>query len=274
MSAVNGVLRAASDLLLAPLSGLPPLVGLLVVSAVTSVLMLLVFKWTSDQARMEQVKRRIHASLFEIRLFNDDLVNILRSSLDIVRHNALYVRLTLLPLAIMIVPLVLAVAQLQFHYGYQNLRPGESTLVQVELAGGGGERRPDARLTATDGVSIDAGPIWIPSQRELAWRITATGEGSQLLTLELDGRTYTKTLELSPGVARRSPLRPAEGFWNQLLYPSEDPLPADAPVEAIAVGYRGAEVGAFGLEAHWIIGFLVLSIVFAFAFRGALGVQV
>jgi hypothetical protein len=273
MSAVNGALRVVFDLLLAPLSGLPPVVGLTVVSAVASVFMLLVFKWTSDQVRMEAVKRRIHASLFEIRLFNDDLVNILRSSFDILRHNALYVRLTLLPLAVMTVPLVLAVAQLQFHYGYERLRPGESTLFQVELRDAV-ERRPDAHLTATEGVSIDAGPVWIPSRRELAWRISATGEGPQLVTLGLDGRSYTKALELSPGVARRSPLRTSPGFWNQLVYPAEDPLPAGSAVVAITVGYRDAEVGALGLEAHWIIGFLVLSLLFALAFRRPLGVVV
>lgn len=274
MAMINSALRTVFDLLLAPFSGLPPVVGLLVVSAVASVFMLLVFKWTSDQDRMDEVKRRIHASLFEIRLFNDDLVNILRSSFDIFRHNALYVRLTLLPLAVMLVPLVLVVAQLQFHWGYEPLAPGESTLVQVQLEDGASEARPDAHLSVTDGVRVDAGPLWIPSRRELAWRISATGAGHEVLTLDLDGQTYTKSLELSPDVARRSPVRLEPGFWNEVLYPAEDPLPAGSPVKSIEVGLRDAEVGAFGVQAHWIIGFLILSIVFAFALRGPLGVKI
>ena len=33
----------------------------------------------------------------------------------------------------MIVPFVLIIAQLQFHYGYQGLEPGSPVLVKVEL---------------------------------------------------------------------------------------------------------------------------------------------
>ena len=273
MGAINGILRTIFDLILAPLSGLPPLVGVVLVSAIISVFMLLVFKWTSDQDAMDKVKRRIHASLFEIRLFNDDLVNIFRSSVDIVKHNVYYVRLTLLPLLIMIVPLVLVVAQLQFHYGYQNLKPGTSTLLKVELTPEQASR-PTVQLKAPEGVSVEAGPVWVPSKHELGWRIKPQAAGDHVLTLELDGQSYTKSLAVSDKIVRRSPFRLAKGFWNQLLYPAEDPLPAGSPIQSISLDMDDAEVGAMGFATHWIILFLVLSVVFAFAFRKPLGVNI
>ena len=66
MSVLNAVLARVIDFLLAPFSTLPPIAGLTVASLVTAAAMLLVFRRTSDQARLTTVKRSIHAALFEI----------------------------------------------------------------------------------------------------------------------------------------------------------------------------------------------------------------
>ena len=79
MSYLNSILRVVFDGILFPFRGLPPLVGLVVVSLVAAIGMLLVFKATSNQDRLAAVKRSIHGCLFEIRLFNDDLRAIMRA---------------------------------------------------------------------------------------------------------------------------------------------------------------------------------------------------
>src|SRR5262249_40049636 len=135
VSLVNSILRGAVDLALAPFRSLPALVGLAAVSLVVAVFMLLVLKRVSDQQRLAGVKRRITACLFEIRLFSDDLPAIFRAQGEILRHNLTYMRLSLSPkiLLAMVVPVVLLVVQLQFHYGYEGLRPGQTVLVKVNL---------------------------------------------------------------------------------------------------------------------------------------------
>ena len=111
-----------------------PLVGLVLISVVVSVGILLIFKKVSNQDRIDAVKRQIQAALFEIRLFNDDLGAIFRAQGSILRNNLTYLGLSLVPLAWMIIPFILLTAQLQFHYGYRGLRPGEGALVKVQLA--------------------------------------------------------------------------------------------------------------------------------------------
>ena len=121
MSLLNSVLDSVFDVLLRPLASLPALASLALVSLVTAIVMLLVVRGTSNQRALDDVKRQIHAALFEIRLFNDDLRAIFRAQGDMLRHNATYLRLSLVPMLWMIVPLALVMAQLQFHYGYQGL---------------------------------------------------------------------------------------------------------------------------------------------------------
>ena len=287
MTIVNSLLRRVFDAALYPFSGLHPLLGIAVISLIFGVVMLLVFKKTSNQEKLAAVKRKIHAGLFEIRLFNDDFRAILRAQGGILRHNLSYFSLSLVPLAWMIVPLVLVIAQLQFHYGYQGLEPGVQVLVKVEVAGESPDR-PQIQLKAPEGLTVEAGPIWIPptdpeaDQRveprpdhELSWRMSAAEPGDYELELILGEETITKSVRVTDRVVRRSPSRLEKGFWNQLLYPAEDPLP-DSPIRAIVVTYPAGNAGLEGWENEltWMLFFFILSIVFAFALRKPLKVTI
>jgi hypothetical protein len=275
MSAVNAALRPAFDLLLAPFAAGPPIVSLVLVSLLVSVLMLVVFKRTSDQAALAAVKRKIHAGLFEIRLFNDDLRAILRAQGEILRHNLTYLRLSLWPMVFLLPPLVLVIAQLQFHYGYEGLRPGQKTLLEVDLDPvAAGATRPQATLEVPAGLRAETEAAWIPAESQLFWRLVAEREGDYEIGLDVAGAHVTKTVRVTPRTVRLSPVRVDSGFLSQLLYPAEPPLPADSPVRAVHLSYPGREVSVLGYRMHWMIPFFVLSIVFAFALRGLFKVTI
>lgn len=271
MSVVNAALRTVTDVALAPFRGLHPLVGLTVVSLLTAAAMLFVFKRTSDQARLAAVKRSIHASLFEIRLFNDDLRAIMRAQMEILRHNATYLRLSLVPMLWVIVPLVLLVAQLQFHYGYAAIEPGDRVLLKVQVREGSGD---GITLETPPQMRLDTPAVWLPGSKEVVWRVHAAEPGGYDLRFKVGTDVYTKHLQVAGGVVRRSPVRLDGGFVNQLLYPSEPPLPDEAPISAITVAYPEGDVDVFGWELNWMVVYFALSLIFAFALRKPFGVTI
>ena len=271
MSALNGLLRPLFDVVLLPFRSLPSLVGLLIVSLVAAIGMLLVFKKTSNQTKLEAVKRQIHACLFELRMFSDDLPAILRAQGEILRHNLRYLGLSVVPMLWMIVPLLLVIAQLQFHYGYRGLRPGEDFIVKARLKEDA-RSRPAARLETPPGLEVATPAVWIPTERELAWRLRAREWGDYELKLRLGDQEYAKTAQVSKEVRRRSPERLEPGFWNELLYPAEPPLPKESPVASITVAYPEADVSVFGWHVNWLVAFFVLSVAIAFALRRRMGV--
>src|SRR5262245_56747889 len=134
--------------------------------------MLLVVRRTSNQRALDQVKRRIHAALFEIRLFNDDLGAIFRAQADMLRHNLTYLRLSLAPMLWMIAPFVLVIAQLQFQYGYDGLEPGRSVLLTAHLRSAGETGADAATLEAPPGMRADTGGLWFPAAQDIIWRVT------------------------------------------------------------------------------------------------------
>lgn len=278
MTTINALLRGLFDALVGPFQELPAWVSLAVFGLVGGVVALLIYKVSSNQEGLAAVKRRIHAGLFEIRLFNDDLRAILRSQGDILRANLTYLRLSLKPM-VWLLPLFLVIlVQLQFHYGYRGLEPGRPVLVEVALkeSRAGGEGKPDARLEAPAGLAVETPAVWAPAVRELTWRIVAEKPGDYQLRLHLDGRTVEKSVTAARGLVRRSPLRVSPGLLSQFLYPAEDPLPEDGPVESIAVGYPPADTSLFsdGSEWLWMADFFLFMAVFAFALRNRFGVSI
>jgi uncharacterized membrane protein (DUF106 family) len=271
MSVVNAVLTKATDVVMAPFSSLPPMVSLVVVSLITAAAMLVVFKRTSNQTRLADVKRLIHAALFEIRLFNDDLLAIMRAQLEILRHNATYLRLSLVPMLWVIVPLVLLIAQLQFLYGYAALQPGERTLLKVQLRDAA---LGDVSLEAPPELRLDTPAVRLPGAKEVVWRLRPTVAGEYDVRVRVGSESYTKRVQVAGGVVRRSPVRLEGGLVNQVLYPSEPSLPDDAPVTAITVAYAEQDLDVYGFSLNWMVWYFALSLIFAFALRKPFGVTI
>ena len=261
---LNSALTVFVDLVLGPLLGLPAAISLLIVALATAAAMLPVVARTSDQKRLVQTKRGIHAALFEIRLFNDDLRAVLRALGDALRHNAMYLRLSLVPLAWMALPLTLLVAQLHAVYGYSGLEVGVPAIIKVELrpAAASGVVT-DAVLEVPQGLRLETGAVRLPTLNEVLWRIVPTAEGEYTITVRIGESAATKTLRVWNGPARRSPRRASPGLLDQLLYPSEAPLPAAGRIAAISVAYPEPGLNLLGWRVHWMIAYVALSVVAA-----------
>jgi uncharacterized membrane protein (DUF106 family) len=278
MAIFTGLLRGFFDLLLAPFQGMPAMVTLFPISLIVSIAALYVFKKTSDQDAMDQVKRNIHASIFEIRLFNDDLRAILRAQIEVFGHVLNQFRLTLIPLLWMLPPIVLLMTHLEYHYGYSGFEPGDQVLVTAVLKGEPDALafdKPDFSLRSPAGVEVETAALWIPSLNELTWRVLAEESGAyELEIVAADGSITTKSLQISDEIVRRSPERPSGLLW-QLWFPQETTLASDSPFKAIRIDYPHAEMSVFGLfDFSWLYVFFLLTVVFGFALRKPMGVTI
>ena len=269
--AIGGVLEVA----LSPFQSLPPIVGLAVVSAVVAIAMLLVARATSNQRAIVEVKRRIQAGIFEIRLFNDD-VRALYSMRDVLRHNLTYLRLSLAPLPWVIVPLAFLVAHLQFYYGYDGLVPGQSAVLTVqvkETALSSNGAAPGIAVEAPAGLRVETPLLWIPALGEAAWRLGIEQAGHYEVVVTLDGQSVTKRVRVADAVGTRTPGRFEAGFLNEVLYPAEPPIDPEMPIAAIEIAYPEREVSVLGYSADWMVAFFVMSVALAWLLRSSMGVE-
>jgi hypothetical protein len=279
MKLVNDILRPLFDLLQAPLAGLPAFVGVLIWSIPVGIFALWVFGKTSNQRRIAEVKRHIHANLFEIRLFNDDLRAIARAQWRILGHVLHYQGLALVPMLFILPPLVLVMVQLHQFYGFRGLQPGDETQLTVQLADGAvqGGGRPDLSLDLPPGLESEIGPVWVPTLHQASWRLAVAAPGDYQIGVRVGDTVVQKDVRATDRLVRLSPERPPRNFVEQLEWPSEPPTDRGSPVERVSLDYPDGRIGVLGWDFEWryawMVVFFVLTMVVAVVLRKPMGVE-
>jgi hypothetical protein len=275
MGAVNSVLNKFFDLLCSPFARLNPWWAMAFLSLLTGLLMLLVFRFTSNQSGIRRTKDRIKGHLLEFRLFKDSLGVSLQAFGKILVHNLRYLGHALKPLLVMIIPLLLILAQLNARFGYRPLRPGEQALLKVKLSRGMNPLGLDMSLVPSAGVAVETPALRIEEENEIDWRLRALEPGRQSLVLRWPGQSLVKIMDIGPpGLSPLAPRTTNRKFFNQLFYPADRPLPKGVPLSSIEIVYPGRSLRLLGMNIHWLLAFFVLSLVFGFSLKGLFKVEI
>ncbi len=259
LALLNPICTAAADIVYAPLELFPAWVGITLISAVAGVLMMIVFRYTSNQTAIGRARDNITANLLTLKLFKDDLRVAFGAQRRLVGAILRLQWHMLRPVLIMLPPMLLLLAQMGLRYQWRPLRVGEQTILRVKLAGEATDYL-GATVTANPGVAVELGPV--PGNNELAWRLRATQPGRHLLKIQLDDAVIEKEMVISPDRTRVSPVRPGHHWTTQVLYPAEPPIPADVPVRRIELDLPSEESWIYG-ENYWILYFFIVSMLAA-----------
>lgn len=246
------------------MKGLAAIAGLAAAGVLSAAAVLWAFARFSDQAKTRVVKRRIKASLYEMRLFVDEPIVLLRAQRQLFTANLRYLGLMARPLAVISVPMLLLMAWLDTVYGYRPLNPGESALLTVYVRPAVDLRIARAELEPSPAVVVETPVVRIPGEQRLCWRIRRTREGAAYVRVVLDGAGYDKSLAW-PSRQR------VHSIAEWILSPTERRLPAGA-VERIEVLQPAAAVTAFGVTLHWLSWYAIATLIGTLALRRRFGV--
>jgi len=271
----NSAFGKIFEALFLPFRGMSPWVGMILISFLTGLLMLFVFKWTSNQQGIQKVKNKIKAHLLELRLFKDSLSQSLRSQGNILRCNLTYISYSVKPMLVMILPLILILIQLNFWFGYGSLQPNESAILKIKLTEDQNPLEAKIAVQPSSGLVMETPPLRIEESQEINWRFSATQEGIQQFTVTINGETVTKKVSVAQkSLSKISPLKTNKKFLDQVMYPTESPIKNQIPIKAIEIQYPHKSMNLFGWKIHWIIVYFAISIIFGFAFKGIFKVQI
>lgn len=258
-----------------PFSHFNPWFGLLFVSLLTSLLMLFIYKKTSDQEKIRRTKNLIKAYLLEMRLFQHDYRILLQTQKNLLLANLRYLTLNFKPLLVMMVPLFLLLAQLNLWFGYRNLKPDETFLLKIKLNSAVEVDRAALDLETPPGLEVETPVLRIIDENEADWRIRVRGRVESPLVITVNGERYRK--EIVAGfkqLKKISPIRPGKNLWLRLIYPGEKPLPPGSYLEKIEITWPENRLSLLGLRWHWLVAYFILTVIFALAFRRAFKVEI
>jgi len=250
------VLTRASDavgrVLLAPFAFLPGWLSATLSGFASGALVLVAYKYTSNQTGIRRARDRIRAELLALSLFKDDVAVCLRAQGSLLIGALLLLWHSVVPALVMLLPMTLLLGQLSLWYQARPLRVGEEAVLSARLAGDADERRPSAFLEPRPACEVILGPVWIRSRNTLCWNIRAREPGTHRISMNVGGETIDKELAVGDDLMRVSSERP-ERIWSSVLrHPGERAVPRDAPVQSIAIEYPRRDAWTHGGDA-WIV---------------------
>jgi hypothetical protein len=270
---LNVPANALGKFLLAPISVLPGWLSATMISAATGLLLLVVFKYTSNQRAIRRVRDDIKAHLLALKLFSESVPVTLRAEGRVFRGAVLLLLLSIVPMLVMVVPVSLLLGQLALWYQSRPLSTGEEAVITVKLNGSSESPWREVTIKPTSGVAVVLGPVRARSKREILWIVKGRETGYHRVLFEVDGHVIEKELAVGDTFMRLSSARPG-WIWSEiLLHPCERPLGPDAPIRSIEIDYPDRISWTSGTNS-WVIYWFVVSMIAALCFRPLIKVNI
>jgi uncharacterized membrane protein (DUF106 family) len=270
---INVPVNASAGFLLAPVGMLPGWLSNTVISAVVGPILLIIFKYTSNQLAIGHVRDNIKADMLALKLFKDNMSVILKAQGRVLKGSLLLLFHSVRPMLVMIVPVSLLLAQMGLWYQLRPLTPGQETIISMKLSGKIDTPWPRVTLESSPAVEVMVDQVRAFSTREIYWKIKVQENGYHALVFKVDGKQIEKELAIGDGFMRISAHRPGWRFTDILLHPLEEPFDPDSVVQSIHIKYPDRIALSSGTD-WWVVYFFIASLIFALVFKPFLKVRI
>ncbi len=286
MWTINNALTSLFNLVFAPMAAWPAWLSLGLISAVTGVVLLLAYRYTSNQDAIGRARDEIKANMLAMKLYKDSLMVPLAAVFGAGWSSFKILLLSIPPLLVALVPVGALFVQMTGRYQFAPVPPGEPATVQAFMTEefGALEVAGQARfeLSVPEGVELLTQRPWRKDDSTLAyWKVRAENPGRYELAVTAGDETLTKQLTVGDPASVDgpvSPLRTRYSFWEKFGFPWEAYPPSDSNFRAIQIRemIKSAmpDVLPVPVLGNWIVYFLVVSMAFALIFKPILKVRI
>jgi hypothetical protein len=268
---INYFLTRGCDLLLAPFAKISPFWGIFFLSLVTSLFVLVVYKAVSSPKKVRDTKNQIKANILAIRLYRDFWKTIVASFFKSLYYTGKYFVLNLGPLLLVLPLMFLLFVQMDIRYGMRPFKPGESIVVKARFQGDVGT--VNAELQPNGHFRAAMNPVFIPALREVDWKLRAEASGTTAIAIQVDGTTVSKDLVIGENLPALSNKKMAAASLEHFIYPVEKLLAPPSLLRSVQLEYPSRRISFLGFRAHWLVYYLVLTMIIALALKNKFGVE-
>lgn len=238
----------------APLLKLPPLAGILVISVIITVLITFIYKWTTDQDLMKQLKSEIKEFQKEAKTLKNNPQKAMEVQKKAMQTNMKYMTQSFKPMLFTFIPIIIIFGWLNAHMAYEPILPNtEFTTTMVFANGVSG----DIELIVPEGVNLvnDAQQKIITNKAE--WALTGEA-GEYILEYKFNEKSFTKDLLIT----------------NERAYKTPQKKISDSEVKLISINNEKLKVlNIDGLRIGWLGSYIIFSIILSMLLRKVLKVH-
>ena len=249
---------AFSDFLnpvLGPLLKLGPFWAILIISIVISLLITLVYKWVTDQKKMKALKEEQKEYQKKLRSLRDNPAEMMKVQKEAMKKNMEYMKHSFKPTLITMLPIILIFGWMSAHLSYEPIYPGETYTLTAEFKKG---VIGEVELFPGENTQlISEGKQQINSA--VSWQLKGKTEGTHIIELKYDERSYTKKVLITKELAYENPIAVFQHSDLTLIRTEHQKL---RPL--------GHNFSIFGWQPGWLGLYIIFSLVFSLSLRKVL----
>lgn len=255
------------------ITNLPGWLSNTIISAIVGVILLIIFKYTSNQKAIEKVRAGIKANMLALKLFKDSMLVTLKSQGGLFKGAFSLLFHAIRPMLIMIIPVSFILGQMGLWYQHRPLKIGEKAIITMQLSDTNKPTLPEVTIQNIPNAKVTTDPVHLLSKNQIWWEIQAVQDGTHYIDFKIDDKIIKKELTIGIGFARLSPVKPQRNFSDMILHPKEKPFGKDSLVQSISITYPDRDSFTCGTN-WWIAYFFIASMIFAFIFKPLLKVKI
>ncbi len=273
ITVINGVANALGNFFLSPVAVLPGWLSINIISALLGILLLVIFKYTSNQNAIACIRDDIKANILAIKLYKESSSVAFKSQVRIFIASFKLLFHSIVPMLFMIVPVSLILVQMGSWYQARPVRTGDDPVVVKMKLNNDNKAWPDIKLQSQAEILNTIGPVRVLSTKEIYWKIKPIKNGYHSLIFQVGNKQYEKQLAAGDGFMRLSCKKPGQDIADIFLYPLEKHFPSDSAVQSISIGCPTRDSKIYGTD-WWLIYFFIASMIFALLFKPFLKVRI
>ncbi|MFH1399351.1 MAG: EMC3/TMCO1 family protein [Candidatus Woesearchaeota archaeon] len=234
------------------LFGLPLTLTVAVIAFMLSLLVVLVYKFATDQTKMKSLKEDLKQLQDKLKAAKKP-EQMMRLQKEMMNKNMDYMMQSFKPTLITFIPIVLIFGYLNAHLGYMPLMPGSEFRVAAVFAPG----TTGSIALAAEGVELVSEPNQTIAEGRAVWVMKADA-GDYVLQLTYDGESYKKDIIVTDEHRYTNPVKNIEQSKLKTIRVSNEKL--------IVLDLLGWKIG-------WLGSYILFSLVFSVVLRKILNVH-
>lgn len=247
---------ALLDPILGPLLSLPSFWAILILSLAVSLIITLVYKYTTDQNLMKDLKKEIKEFQKLQKELKDKPQEMMKVQREAMQVNFKYMKHSFKSTFYTIIPILLIFGWMNGHFAFESIQPGEdfslSVLFNDPVTG-------EVTIQPPPGVDVDGRTTKsIQAAQEASWTLSG-GTGTHTVEFLYGGDTYSKDVLITE---------------NHRYLPAIERVDlVGSEVSSLRIDYeKNIVLNLFGWKLGWLGSYIIFSIIFSLSLRKILRV--
>ena len=267
------ILDPALDFVFGPLLNISYIVFLLVMSFFISLGIILLTKYTTNQALMKELRDEMKSYQNEIKTHKSNPSKALELQKKAMEKNMEYMKHSFRATIYSFIPIIILLGWVAATAGYVPIKSNEQFNITIIFNKG---------FNANTTIAVPAGFTLLSSETAPAedgtasWKLKSGKEGSYDIDFKSGQETFSKEVVVSELPKHNSVLKKKKGIFDFIYGSREGYLDADSIASQIVLSNRASKpfgsISLFGWHPGWLGTYILLSIVFTMGLRKLLKV--